>query len=95
LFLDFLDVEKISVLGDLTTGSRLILRCRNDWREAVISRFGAERVILTVASASGKNYRVCRKINLPLRFEGTIPILSENCDETEWRENLIKYDWRW
>lgn len=84
------------ILGELPTGSRLVLRCRKDWREAVVSQFYEDKVVLSVASASGKTYRVRRKTDLPLILEGKIPILTEaECEELEWRENLIKYDSRW
>lgn len=83
------------ILGQLPIGARLILRCRKDWREAVVSQFYEDKAILTVVSASGKTYRVRRQIDLPLVFEGKIPILTDHCEELEWRENLVKYDSRW
>lgn len=82
-------------LGELHIGSRLVLRCRKDWREAVVSHFYEDKAVLSVCSASGKTYRVRRKTDLPLILEGKIPILTEDCEELEWRENLVKYDSRW
>jgi hypothetical protein len=87
--------EKQLTLGELQIGSRLVLRCRKDWREAVVSHFREDKAVLSVASDSGKTYRVRRKTDLPLILEGKIPILTEDCEELEWRENLIKYDSRW
>lgn len=87
--------SEIQTLAELPIGARLILRCRKDWREAVVSQFNAEKAVLIVASATGKTYRVRRAANLPLRFEGELPILAENCEDFEWRENLLKSDLRW
>ncbi len=86
--------SKRLTLGELPIGSRLVLRCRKDWREAVVSKFYEEKVVLIVGSASGKTYRVRRPVDALLAFDGEIPFLTD-CDEIEWRENLIKYDSRW
>jgi hypothetical protein len=88
-------MSRLKILGDLPIGARLVLRCRKDWREAVVSRFDDEKAVLTVGSPSGKTYRVRRPIGSVLQFDGEIPFLNENCDEIEWRENLVKYDLRW
>lgn len=87
--------EKQLTLGELPTGTRLVLRCKKDWREAVVSQINEDKAVLIVGSASGRTYRVRRSVETQLAFDGKIPILSEDCEELEWREKLIKYDSRW
>jgi len=89
-------VEKESApLGSLPIGARLVLRCRKDWREAVVSQFYADKVVLIVNSITGKTYRVRRPIDAEIFFDGKIAVLPVTCDEIEWRESLIKFDTRW
>ncbi len=85
------------VLGELSIGARLVLRCRKDWREAVVAYFTEEKAVLSVHSKTGKTYRVRRPLETEITFEadGTIPVLNEECEENDWRGNLIKYDLRW
>jgi hypothetical protein len=87
--------EKQLTLGELPVGARLVLRCRKDWREAVVSQFYEDKAVLTVCSASGKTYRLRRSIDLQIAVDGKIPVLAENCEELEWRENILRYDSRW
>ncbi len=87
--------EKQLTLGELPLGSRLVLRCKKDWREAVVSQFYEEKAVLMIWSVSGKTYRVRRPIAAQIIFDGAIPVLPVECEELEWRENLIKYDSRW
>ncbi|MDQ4123673.1 MAG: hypothetical protein M3209_19715 [Acidobacteriota bacterium] len=82
-------------LGELPIGSRLVLRCKKDWREAVVSQFDEDKAVLIIWSLSGKTYRVRRPTDAQIVLDGEIPILPVECDEIEWRENLIKYDTRW
>ena len=84
-----------STLGSLPIGARLVLRCRKDWREAVVAQFQNDKVVLQVVAVSGKTYRVRRPPESVIIFDGRIPILNTDCDEFEWRENLIKSDSRW
>lgn len=83
------------VLGELSIGSRLVLRCRKDWREAVIAYFTPEKAVLSVHSKTGKTYRVRRPLATEITFDGKIPVLNEECEENDWRDNLLKYDLRW
>jgi hypothetical protein len=83
--------ENSLTLGLLPTGARLVLRCRKDWRDAVVSLVEPERVVLSVASPSGHTYRVRRPADSPLTLEGSIPILGEG----SWRAARARYDARW
>ena len=88
--------ETVLTLGSLPLGARLVLRCRKDWRTAAVAAFehDLERVVLTVASPSGHNYRVRRPADSPLAFDGAIPILSDRGPDV-WRVSLARYDARW
>ena len=81
-------------LDTLVIGSRLLVRSKKDWRFAAVSKMADGRVVLTVCSPSGYNYRLRRDLDAEIVYEGSIPILKY--DETEnWRENLSRYDLRW
>ena len=82
-------------LRQLAVGSRLLVRSKKDWRTAVVSQFDEEKVILIVCSASGGTYRLRRILETEIIFDGTIPILQNDCEEENWRENFVKYDSRW
>jgi hypothetical protein len=95
-FVSILEVrQKQLTLGELPVGSRLVLRCKKDWREAVVSQFDEDKAVLIIWSVSGKTYRVRRAADAQIVLDGKIPVLPVECDEIEWRENLIKYDTRW
>ena len=81
-------------LAQLPPGSRLVLRCRKDWRAAAVSAVTPDCVVLTVASPSGHTYRARRPHDSLLTFDGSIPILSER-DASGWRVALARYDARW
>jgi hypothetical protein len=89
------EIFEQSTLGELPVGSRLVLRCRKDWREAVVSQIYEDKAVLIIWSVSGKTYRVRRPADAAIVFDGKIPVLPVECDEIEWRENLIKSDTRW
>ena len=81
-------------LMSLTVGSRLLVRSRKDWRFAAVSRVSAEKIVLTVSSPSGRNYRMRPEASREIFMEGLIPILP--CEEPDdWRENFCRYDCRW
>ena len=81
-------------LDTLVIGSRLLVRSKKDWRFAAVSKMADGRVVLTVSSPSGYNYRLRRDMDAEIVYEGSIPILKY--DETEdWRDNLSRYDLRW
>ncbi len=82
-------------LGELSTGSRLLVRSKKDWRAAVVSQFDEEKATLIVCSASGGTYRLRRVLETEIIFDGKIPILQNGCEGENWRENFVKYDLRW
>ena len=86
--------EVVFTLAQLLPGSRLVLRCRKDWRAAAVSAVTPDCVVLTVASPTGHAYRVRRPHDSPLTFDGSIPILSDR-DSSGWRVALARYDARW
>lgn len=89
------ETSKQLTLSELPVGSRLVLRCKKDWREAVVSQFYEDKAVLMIWSVSGKTYRVRRPADAQIFLDGKIPVLPVECGEIEWRENLIKYDTRW
>lgn len=89
-----LSTEAVLTLASLLPGSRLVLRCRKDWRAASVSALTPDCVVLIVASPSGHTYRVRRPHDSLLIFDGSIPILSDR-DSSGWRVALARYDARW
>lgn len=86
-------INQIS-LRELPIGGRLIVRSKKDWRVAVVSRITEEKITLIVCSPFGRTYRIHRKFDCEIIFDGKIPILK--CDsEEDWRENFSAYDIRW
>ena len=83
--------EYILMLGDLPIGARLILRCRKDWRDAVVAAISIEGITLSISSPSGHTYRVRRPADSILSLDGSIPVLGEGC----WRAGRVQYDLRW
>ena len=81
-------------LGSLPTGSRLILRCRADWRAATVAAFEPDlgRVVLNVASPSGHTYRVRRPADSELTLDGPFHVLGPL---GAWRPCFARYDLRW
>ncbi|HKS26277.1 MAG TPA: hypothetical protein VJS44_00585 [Pyrinomonadaceae bacterium] len=84
-------VEQICTLGSLPVGARLILRCRKDWRDAVVAALTPRAVILYVTSPKGRTYRLRRPPDSLLSLDGSIPVLGEG----QWRAGLARYDSRW
>lgn len=81
-------------LDQLAVGSRLVVRSRTDWRFAAVSKFADEQVVLTVCSPSGHCYRLRRDVDTTVAFEGTIPVLAYDSEDT-WHDNFGRYDLRW
>ncbi len=81
-------------LADLVVGSRLVVRSKVDWRVAAVSQNDGERVVLTVASPTGFSYRLRRDLDTEIEFEGSVPVLKYDADDT-WRDNFGRYDTRW
>jgi hypothetical protein len=87
------ETAEIKILADLPIGSRLLVRSKESWRSAVISKVIEETVTLIVSSPTGFSYRLRRHLETEIYFDGEMPIL-ENSNEN-WRENFTKYDVRW
>ena len=81
-------------LDSLLIGARLLVRSKKDWRIAVISKITEEKVTLSVCSPTGRNYRLWRKPDAEIVFDGKIPLLKIDLEEN-WRENFSSYDIRW
>lgn len=81
-------------LATLPVGARLVVKCKNDWRGAVVSNVGVEKITLIVCSQSGGTYRLRRPPEAVLFHDGDVPVLPNGCEEN-WRENFAKYDFRW
>ncbi|CAN5322662.1 hypothetical protein BH10ACI2_BH10ACI2_14020 [soil metagenome] len=81
-------------LDELPTGSRLIVRSKTDWRFAAVSKIVDERVVLTVCSPTGRNYRLRRDVASEVFMEGLIPVLAGD-EPDDWRDNFGTYDHRW
>jgi hypothetical protein len=86
--------ETLIMLRELPTGARILIRTRTDWRSAVVSQLGDEKVVLSVCSPTGRTYRLRRDLEAEIIFDGGIPILRIEREEN-WRENFTKYDFRW
>jgi hypothetical protein len=78
-------------LGSMPVGSRLILRCRKDWREATVVALTSEAVTLSVTSPKGRTYRLRRPPDSTLYLDGHLPVLGEG----HWRTTFARYDSRW
>ncbi len=81
-------------LRELPIGARLLIRSKTDWRAAVVSQFYEEKATLIVCSPTGRTYRLRRLLELEIIFDGKIPILKSDLEDT-WRDNFSKYDVRW
>ena len=86
---EFVEVE--TTLAALPVGARLILRCRKDWRDAVVASVSVEVVTLSVGTPKGRTYRVRRPASTPILQDGPIPVLGKG----SWRAGLVRYDARW
>ena len=88
------DSDNPKTLGELPTGTRLLIRSKKDWRTAVVSQFKEEKATLIVCAPSGRTYRLDRNLEVEIIFDGKIPILKIEPGEN-WRKNFTKYDFRW
>lgn len=86
--------ENRTTLSRLPVGARLIVKCKKDWRGAVVSSATEEKVTLIVCSASGGTYRLRRPPETAIIFDGAFSILPDGCED-DWRENFVKTDARW
>ncbi len=81
-------------LRELPVGARLLIRSKKDWRVAVVSQFYEEKATLIVCSPNGGTYRLRRLLEMKIIFDGKIPILKSDLEDS-WRDNFCKYDVRW
>lgn len=81
-------------LASIPLGGRLLIRAKKDWRVAVVSRIGEDKITISVASPGGYCYRLRRPIDAEIVFDGGIPFLKPESAEA-WRENFSNYDVRW
>ena len=81
-------------LRQLPVGARLLIRSKKDWRTAVVSQLHEEKATLIVCSPNGGTYRLRRLLEMVIIFDGKIPILKSDLEDT-WRDNFSKYDVRW
>jgi hypothetical protein len=84
----------LKTLCELPIGARLLIRSKTDWRSAVVARLDPEKVTISVCSPTGRTYRLRRRLETEIIFDGGIPILKIETLEN-WRENFTKYDFRW
>lgn len=91
---NFFMTENPKTLKELSVGTRLLYRAKNDWRCAVVSRIGVEKVTLIVCSPTGRTYRLSRLLDAEIIFDGKILILKSEIEEN-WKENFTNYDIRW
>ena len=78
-------------LKNFHVGAKLIVQCKKDWRTAVVSFVGSEKITLIICSPSGRTYRKSCAVETVINIGGAIPFLGEGI----WRETLCKYDPRW
>lgn len=86
--------ETFITLRELPIGGRLVVRSKNDWRSAAVSKIGEEKATLTVCSPTGRTYRLRRDLETEIILDGGIAVLKIETEEN-WRENFSKYDVRW
>jgi hypothetical protein len=89
-----MDTADQITLDKLPVGSRLLVRSREDWRFAAVSKVVESRVVLTVCSPKGGTYRLRRDTDTVLVRDGLLFILPYDCHDT-WRDNFTSYDVRW
>ncbi|MGI8669180.1 MAG: hypothetical protein ACR2J3_04935 [Aridibacter sp.] len=81
-------------LKEVSVGTRLLYRAKNDWRCAVVSRIDVEKATLIVCSPTGRTYRLSRLLDTEIISDWKILILKSEIEEN-WKENFTSYDIRW
>jgi hypothetical protein len=87
-------VVTTATLSQLAVGSRLIVRSKQNWRFACISRIVEQQIVITVCSPKGGTYRLRRGIDAAVTMHGGIPVLLHEIED-DWRTNFARYDTRW
>ncbi len=78
-------------LNTLPIGAKLLVRCKSDWRMAVVSANFEGKITLQICSPKGRTYRKRCAAETFIVYDGAIPLLGEGV----WRDELVKYDFRW
>ncbi len=78
-------------LNTLPIGAKLLVRCKSDWRMAVVSANFEGKTTLQICSPKGRTYRKRCAAETFIIYDGAIPLLGEGV----WRDELVKYDFRW
>lgn len=86
--------ENHLTLSQLSVGSRLIVRSKQNWRFACVSRIAERQIVITVCSPKGGTYRLRRTVDAAVTMHGGIPILLHEIED-DWRTNFARYDTRW
>ena len=83
-------------IEDLPIGSKLLYRSKQDWRTAVVSRINEENATLIVCSPTGRTYKLKRKLQAQVYYEGSLVILkADGYAGEDWKDNYGNYDQRW
>jgi hypothetical protein len=83
-----------TILGELATGTRMLYRAKNEWRQAVISRDFGSKVELTIANPKGRNYRIRKAKDSQIFSIKNILVLMPDYPRLL-SGPLAKYDNRW
>jgi hypothetical protein len=78
-------------VGDLPTGTRVVIRSRTDWRTGAIARSNDEKVTVSVASPSGRNYRIRLEKSIRVNTREPIYIIPKGSD-VDWLSVFCEYD---
>lgn len=79
------------LLSELQIGSKILLQCKKDWRNATVVAIAEGKITLLVRSPKGYSYRVRKQPEEELDFHGAIPLLGSG----NWKEEIARYDTRW
>lgn len=79
------------LLSELPVGARLLVRCKSDWRIAAVSARHDERIVLTIASPTGRSYRRSCPAETTVLMDGRLPVIGDGI----WRDEFARYDVRW
>ena len=78
-------------LNTLPIGAKLLVQCKSDWRMAVVSANFEGKTTLQICSPKGRTYRKRCAAETFIIYDGAIPLLGEGV----WRDELVRYDFRW
>lgn len=87
-------IDPTQNIFELPTGIRVVVRSKTDWRFGAIAKRSDERITLTVASPTGRNYRIQVTAKTKVSLNGKMPVIKADAPD-DWHENLARYDRRW